>query len=296
MPPVTAIIVTHNSADHIRACLAACARYGIPAIVIDNASTDGTVAAIAGTARLIANVQNRGFAAAVNQGVRAAETLYCLLLNPDVELLGSVAPLQHAIEECGHTAATGLLVNPDGTVQKGFTFRGEATPAALALEVLGINRIWPNNSVNRRYRCLNADHLVGQVVLQPAGAFLMFRKADWERLGGFDESFYPVWFEDVDFCKRLDGTIWFEPEVRAVHTGGHSVNKLDYPDRTRLWYASLLKYAVKHFSPVPRRLVAAAVAVGVIPRVLFNIRRVREQSSLTIIYSVWKLAWSCFRS
>jgi len=38
---------------------------------------------------------------------------------------------------------------------------------------------------------------------QPAGAFFMFRRSAWQQLGGFDERFWPVWFEDVDFCARL---------------------------------------------------------------------------------------------
>ena len=64
---------------------------------------------------------------------------------------------------------------------------------------------------------------------QPAGAFLMTRRDVWEHLGGFDESFHPVWFEDVDFCRRaLDAgyRIEYVPSVQAATLGGIPVNQI----------------------------------------------------------------------
>src|SRR5438309_2080287 len=87
MPDIGIAIVTCNSAEHIGACLDAALRSGAAVVVVDNASTDATRAAVAGRgARLIANVHNLGFAAAVNQGIRALDTAYILLLNPDATL------------------------------------------------------------------------------------------------------------------------------------------------------------------------------------------------------------------
>ena len=74
-----------------------------------------------------------------------------------------------------------------------------------------------------RYRYQDRDLDQPGPVEQPAGAFLMMRRDVWKTLGGFDESFYPVWFEDVDFCKRaLDaglGSNMCHP-VAAAHWGG----------------------------------------------------------------------------
>jgi N-acetylglucosaminyl-diphospho-decaprenol L-rhamnosyltransferase len=87
---------------------------------------------------------------------------------------------------------------------------------------------------------------------QPPGAFLMFRREVWQRLGGFDTQFYPLWFEDVDFCKRardLGLKIRYVPRVTARHQGGHSIAGLDWECREVYWYVSLLKYASKHFRP-----------------------------------------------
>jgi GT2 family glycosyltransferase len=169
----------------------------------------------------------------------------------------------------------------------------------LAFEVLAINRIWPGNPVNRWYRCLDVDPLQPQVVEQPAGACFLFRRVDWERLGGFDEGFYPVWFEDVDFCKRLSlagGTIWFCPSVRALHFGGHSVQKIELGCRQRVWYGSLLRYAAKHFRPLSRRFLAATVALAIVPRILISRAGDSVRSKFQSIKYIWRLAWRCFQT
>lgn len=301
MTQTTAVIVTYNSAEFIRECVSSCLVSNMRVIVVDNASTDDTVGRVPPSERVtvIENRRNYGFAGAVNQGVQAADTANILLLNPDARLTTGIEALERAVGEEGHMAATGMLVAEDNSPQKGFTYRNLPTPAALAFEVLGINRIWPANPVNRRYRCLDANLLVARQVEQPAAALLLFRRDVWETLGGFDERFYPVWFEDVDFCQRIrasGGTIWYNPTVQALHFGGHSVQKIDFGERTHVWYASLLKYASKHFSPFARRAVAAAVVVGVVPRVLFRSRRAPQQSAVAIILQIWRMAGASFLS
>ncbi len=152
-------------------------------------------------AKVIANHENRGFAAAVNQGVAATDAEFVLILNPDVKLLTSVDALVEASERYG--LAAGKLTDLNGRAQTGFTLRRFPTATALIFELFGINRLWPSNPVNRRLslsRSVDLDQ-PGSVE-QPAGAFLMFRRDVWERLGGFDERFHPIWFEDVDFCRR----------------------------------------------------------------------------------------------
>jgi GT2 family glycosyltransferase len=299
MTQTTAVIVTFNSAEFIQASVSSCLAAGLAVIVVDNASADNTVEEIPqdDRVRVLSNSFNKGFAGGVNQGVRAATTPYILLLNPDAALATGIEALERAVGEEGHMAAAGLLVAKDNSPQKGFTYRNLPTPAALAFEVLGINRIWPANPVNRRYRRLDADLFVARTVEQPAAAFLLFRVDTWRALDGFDERFHPVWFEDVDFCKRMiasGGTIQYNPTVQASHFGGHSVQKLEFGERMSVWYASLLKYASKHFSPFARRTVATAVVVGIVPRVLFRSRRAPQQSAVAIITKIWRMAGACF--
>lgn len=299
MNDVTAVIVTYNSAEHIGAAIASCERFGIPVVVVDNASTDNTLAKVPPGVQVIANSCNRGFAAAVNQGVAAHESLLTLLLNPDVQLLTPIWEICALAGKKRYTAAAGLLVDASGLPQNGFTFRRLPTPLALAFEVLGIHRIWPGNPVNRSYRCLDADLLQRQVVEQPAGAFLLFRRDDWEDLGGFDEQFFPLWFEDVDYCKRFrehGGVIMFEPSVRALHEGGHSIRKLPDSARICFWYASLLKYAIRHLSPLSKRMVAVSVLFGLAGRMVMALLQLRELSVLDAQFQSMRLAGKCLIS
>ena len=267
---VAAVIVTYNSEQVIEACLGALAEMAPEAcaLVIDNASADATVERSRGV-EIVVNTENRGFAAAVNQGFRATAGECVLLLNPDVRLRSGIGPMVQACLDNG--LAAGLLTDDAGRPQRGFSIRRLPTPTALAFELLGLNRLWPSNPVNRRYRCADLDLERAGPVEQPAGAFLMIRRDVWERLGGFDEAFHPIWFEDVDFCRRAIQAgygIEYVPWVRAAHSGGHSVGQVSLGCRTKVWYASLLKYAAKHFRTTGYRAVCLAAVASTVPRMV----------------------------
>jgi N-acetylglucosaminyl-diphospho-decaprenol L-rhamnosyltransferase len=266
MPDIGIVIVTYNSRAEVGACLDAALRTGAEVVVVDNASADGTVAEVRSRAvRLVANSSNRGFAAAVNQGFGALATPYVLLLNPDATLVGGLDSLREACLLPGSAGAGGKLVDAQGHPQVGFMARQLPGPLVLVLEVLLLNRIWPNNPANRRYRGLQLNYNIRIPVEQPAGAFLMVRREVWQELGGFDESFFPLWFEDVDFCRRtLDRgyRLYYVPEAVAEHRGGHSVSQLSVEKRRVYWYGSLLRYSAKHFRPLQFRVVCVAVVVG----------------------------------
>ena len=266
MSDIGIIIVTYNSAAEIGACLDAALLSGADVVVVDNASSDGTIAEVARRGvRLIANSQNRGFAGGVNQGFAALNSPYVLLLNPDAVIQTSLQPLREACDGVGTAGAGGKLVDLSGEAQGGFMVRCLPTPATLALEVLLLNRIWPGNPVNRRYRCLDLDVSSRSAVEQPAGAFFMVRRAVWQELGGLDEGFFPLWFEDVDFCRRIRDRgyrLQYVPEAVAKHTGGHSVPRLPLEMRLIYWYRSLLRYSAKHFRPSQHKAVCLAVVTG----------------------------------
>lgn len=288
------VIVTFNSAGVIGPCLDSCLAAGAGEIVVvDNGSRDETVAEARRrpAVRCLVNVENAGFAAAVNQGIAAVDSDYILILNPDTRLLTGLGPLRDAAAE--HGAACGLLMDSHSRPQTGFTFRRFPQPAALACEIFGVNRLWPGNPANRHYRCLDADLTRAADVEQPAGAFLMVRRDAWEEVGGFDAGFHPVWFEDVDFCKRLVEAgfrIRFIPSVTALHEGGHSVGRISWECRQVYWYASLLRYAAKHFKPVTFRLLCAAVMAAAIPRMLTAIHREGSSEPFVTCLKVVRLA------
>jgi GT2 family glycosyltransferase len=171
------------------------------------------------------------------------------------------------------------------------------TPASLALEVLLLNRLWPKNPINRRYRNLELDYGERQEVEQPAGAFLMVRRAVWQELGGFDEGFHPLWFEDVDFCRRAVDRgyhLYYEPDAVANHTGGHSIPELTVEMRQFYWYRSLLRYSVKHFRPVAFRVVCLAVVIGSILRIFGDLVLHRSRKPAAAYVKVLRLASRSF--
>jgi len=263
-------------------------------VVDNNASQDGIAEQVKRhNARLLVNSRNVGFGAAVNQGVRALRTPLVLLLNPDATIQTSLEPLRQACLDPGVAAAGGMLVDEDGKPQIGFMVRRFPTPEVLCFEALLINRLLPRNPVNWQYRCLGLSYTAAQDVEQPAGAFLMFRRDAWEKLGGFDEDFYPLWFEDVDFLKRARDSkyrIRFVPEAVAKHTGAHSIRKILLEFRQFYWYRSLLKYAAKHFPPGAEEAVCLAVIAGSGIRTVLGIARQRSLKPIEVYGQVVKLA------
>lgn len=270
------IIVSCNSSEYISACIQALrAACDWKIIVVDNASTDTSVEAAKGAAPslcILQNTENRGFAAAVNQGFQFAEGETCVLLNPDtVAQEHSLDKLAEALSQYQVGAVGGALTLHEGSPERGFTVRRLPTLASMAAEVLLLNRVWPGNPWNRRYRCLDLDYTRPHEVEQPAGACLAVRKQAWEQIGGFDESFFPVWFDDVDFCRRLRQQGWkirYCSDAPFFHVGGHSVHQLSFSQRQAFWYRNLLHYFAKHHSRAELGTLRLAVVGGLLLRSL----------------------------
>lgn len=295
MKSIGAVIVTWNSEQDIAECIAAAKKAGVAeTIVVDNGSKDRTreiVAAIDGV-KLLYFPENLGFAGGVNRGVGALTTEYALILNPDCLVQDGLERMANAAQG---GAAGGMLLGSDGELQSGFAVRRLPTAWALIFEVLGLNRLFPGNPVNRRYRCAGFDPSQEQEVEQPPAAFLMVRKKIFEELKGMDERFWPIWFEDVDFCLRLREAghqIVYCPAARAKHRGGGSIEKIFWPFKELAWYGSLLRYATQHFGWLSRRLVCLAVAAASVPRALTGIiYRHQGVRALGVYVDIFCLAW-----
>ena len=298
MSEIGIVIVTYNSAAEIGACLDAALASGAQIVVVDNASQDDTIGEVARRGvRLIANSANLGFAAAVNQGFAVLDSAYVLLLNPDSVLITGLDVLQEACDLPRSCGAGGRLIDREGKLQAGFMVRQLPTPSVLILEALLLNRFWPGNPINRRYREIGLDYTIRQEVEQPAGAFLMVRRAVWQELGGFDEGFFPLWFEDVDFCRRTRDhgyRLYYVPEAVAKHTGAHSISQLTVEMRQIYWYGSLLRYSAKHFHPVALRAVCLAVVAGSLLRMVGDVVRRRSLRPMAAYGKVAQLASRCF--
>jgi N-acetylglucosaminyl-diphospho-decaprenol L-rhamnosyltransferase len=266
---ISIVIVTYNSARCIGACLQSLAGAGAEVVVVDNDSSDETpdvVRRFEGI-QFVTPGRNLGFAAGANLGARNSGGENLLFLNPDTICRSEIAPLEELLTRRREVVAVApRLVDSAGRTQLGFVVRRLPTLPALLFEVLLINRIVPSNPVNRRYRCLDWDPDRPAEVAQPAGACLLVRRENFESLGGFDENFHPLWFEDVDLCLRLrhaGGMIWYEPRVVFEHSGGHSLESVTFSEKQVYWYRSMIYYVRKNKGLMAEMILRLALLVGI---------------------------------
>lgn len=183
--PITAIVVAYDSAEVLPACLSALAGEGVTAIVVDNASGDGSAdLARAHGARVLVNARNEGYGRANNQGVAASTTPYVLIVNPDVEIRpGSITALLAAAErypDAGMLAPR--IVEPSGRVF--------LQPRSL-LSPPHLNRSGAM-PIPEGDACLPFL----------SGACLLIRREVFVSLGGFDPRIF-LFYEDDDLCRRM---------------------------------------------------------------------------------------------
>ena len=266
---ISIVIVTCNSRQPVGGCLASLAEQGLETVVVDNASSDGTGEFISRSfpaVQLVASPKNLGFAGAANLGASHCQGSALLFLNPDTVCRGPLQALEEVLEGSRQIVAVApRLIDSEGRPQVGFNVRRLPTAASLIFEILGLNRLFPNNPINRRYRCLDVDPNQPAEIEQPAGACLLVRRSRFENCGGFDEGFYPLWFEDVDLCLRLrqqGGTILYWPHVSVQHEGGHSLGSVTFSEKQIYWYRNLLYYVHKHLPGRAGCMVRGALVCG----------------------------------
>lgn len=233
---VTIIVVSYNSAHCLPALgrlLAACPNVA----VVDNASQDGTAAAVARhlpQARLVELDRNHGFGAANNVALREVRTPFALLLNPDCEITTTaIAGLIDAA--CVHPdaaiVAPQLVRPPDGQVD--------------------INYRWPRTMWTSRGGGAEGPVCVGFV----CGAAMLLRIAAFEGVGFFDEDYF-LYYEDDDLCLRLFTArrpMLVVPHITALHRSRGSVRGAHpwHSEYVRGYHhaQSKLTFARKHRSP-----------------------------------------------
>jgi GT2 family glycosyltransferase len=274
--PVTIVIVSYNCREALRECLhkLTASSAAVPIIVVDNASTDGSaemVTAYFPTIELIKNAQNRGFAVACNQGIRASATPFILLLNPDTLLeRAELQKLQDFMASHPNVGACGpRILNVDGTLQP--SCRAFPTLGAIACDELGLSRLFPHSRRLAGYRLSGWEHTETSDVDQLMGSCVLLRHMALEHLGLLDERFF-LYFEEVDLCWRMWQTNWrvvFIADATVTHLGGES-SKADRRNALGHRYRSLFAFYRKHYPrwqlPVLRLVVQVAalarVAVG----------------------------------
>jgi N-acetylglucosaminyl-diphospho-decaprenol L-rhamnosyltransferase len=217
------VIVTYNSAHVVGELLdsvpAALDGLSADVVVVDNGSTDETPAVLDSRAdcRVIRST-NRGYAAGINRGVRAAEPAEAILiLNPDVVLQpGCAGPLLAALQLPGVGIAAPRILMPDGTLH--LSLRREPT----LLRALGLTRT--RLAIFSEYVTSDQAYAVAHDADWALGAALIVSRACYEAVGGWDESFF-LYGEETQFCldARSRGfRLRFVPDSVAVHLFGQS--------------------------------------------------------------------------
>jgi GT2 family glycosyltransferase len=260
MARVDVVVVAFNSGDHLRGCVAPLVEIpDVSVVVVDNASTDDTLATIDGlNVMIVARGTNDGFAAGCNAGWMLGSAPFVLFLNPDATIdRRSLLRLTDALEADERAALVAPRIeHPNGTIAhslRRFPSLRSTYARALFLHRLVPSGAWSDDMV-RDPGAYERRHSPEWV----SGACVLVRRSALVEIDGWDDRFF-LYREDVDLCRRLRDAGWtilFEPGSVAVHVEGASSPA---GSTLPLLAASRIEYARKHSS----RWQAALERVGV---------------------------------
>jgi GT2 family glycosyltransferase len=264
-PVITAVVVNWNGGETVVECLRSLAAHppSVPweAILVDNASSDGSVAQVRAElpwVRVIANDRNLGLAAANNQGLRASAAPFALISNPDVFYRPGAVDALHDLMVRRERAAFAIarLRDVDGTLQ---ISAGDLPTLREALVGRALGRGRRPREM-RGFWWFGWDHDEEVRIGHGGEACHLVRRAAVDEIGLQDERFVLDW-EGIDWSARAGAAgweIWFCPAADVVHHGGLTLRQAPYR-----WVVSshrgMYRYFRAHTPTVARPFVAAAI-------------------------------------
>lgn len=259
MLDLSVIIINWNTRDLLTDCVRSIYEtIDLPAlevIVVDNASTDDSVAVIREQfpqVHLVENHENVGFARANNQGATISQGRYVLLLNSDARLLAGAANTMLDLAEANPRAGIigAQLRNLDGSFQASHTPFPNLRQEFLILSGLGrllSGRWYPSHGPEED----KGPQIVGYV----EGACMLVRRAAFEQAGGLDESYF-MYAEEVDWCYMMQEKgwqVWYQPAAHVTHVGGGS-SGTRRTQREGDLYQSRVRFFRKHYGDTAAQL------------------------------------------
>ena len=234
-PDVSVIIVTWNVRDLALDCLQALEQRSgsldVEAIVVDNASSDGTVTAVRSAfpgVTLIANGGNVGFPAANNHGLAQANGRHVLFLNPDTAV--GEGTLERCVRELDRDSTVGMvgcqMTLPDGSVQYEGVRRAYRL-RHIIWEAFYLHELFPRNALFAHQLIGDWDHRGSRDVEAILGAFMMVRRELAQAIGGLPDEVF-MFHEDLGFCLRVQAAgyrIRYVGDVETLHHVGASRGK-----------------------------------------------------------------------
>jgi len=269
MNSVAIAIVTWNSAKEIAECLAPLQTLpeNWEVWVADNASTDETVELIRNQfpkVKLIANQENRGFAEGCNLIARQTASEFILFLNPDS--IAGKKDLEKSLAEISEKPEVGILgvklSDENGALQKScYKF---PTVFNSFVEKLGLYRLLSESQRGEYLLGDFFDHQASREVDWLYGAFMLVRRAAFEKVGGIPEDYF-LFAEDLDFCFRVKQAgckVWFCAEAEIVHKGNQSAGQLPPAWRIERTVLSNYAFCFIHFGWLKTRSIQLLDLIG----------------------------------
>lgn len=275
----TALIVSWNSAPDLTTCLSTLPP-DTPVVLVDNASADASATVgQAWGADVVPSLENRGFAAAVNLGLKRVRTEYVALINPDV-LVGH--DVFERLEVVLRTAPDVGIVGPNTRLPDGRpeppAARRDRTALHILLESFGLVHL------SRRFDLqMVQDRSLDRDVDAVNGAFLMMRTAVLRDLGGLDESVF-MYLEDQDLCRRVRDAgyrVRFVADAPAVHGNGTSTSRGSEDQQVRAYLHRIdadLEFLRRYGRPGEAGLAVAALILRALVGLLVSIARPQRRS------------------
>jgi len=235
---ISVIIVSYLNEKTISLCLNSvikCLRnFNAEVILIDNNSQDNTVNLAKKFKNnknisfyILENKNNLGFTRALNQGLVKSTGKYILILNPDTELFGGFfRPLINIIESDASVGAVAPQhISTDNKLLR--SCREFPSHMDVFYYITGLSFIFKRSMLFNKWKMGSFDHNSRSDVKQPEGACLFTDRGTLNSVGYWDEN-YPMFFSDVDWCKRVyenGNKIIFTPESKIIHHKGVSIRK-----------------------------------------------------------------------
>ena len=253
---LSVIIVNYNVKNLLRDCLLSVkkAAHSIDTeiIVVDNASTDGSIQMLQSEfkeIKLIVNTKNLGFSKANNQGLAQAQGQYILLLNPDTLInkntFEDCLNFSTQTNNCGGIGVKMLDANNQFLKE---SKRGFPTPWASLCRLIFINKLFPNSALLNGYYLGHLSNDENHQVEVLAGAFIWIKKSIIDEIGGLDETYF-MYGEDIDFSYRIQQAgyhNYFLGTVTILHYKGESTDKYSFK-YIKHFYDAMKIFSKKHY-------------------------------------------------
>lgn len=236
-------------------------------IVVDNSTDKKQQCSYSGEKiNVLCDIQNKGFGHACNIGAKASKGKYLLFLNSDTLIhdncLIKCTDYLNLNEKAGVLGVKVLL--RDGTLDHGCK-RGFPTPSAALFYYMGLDKKFPNSKKYGAYRQTFLDDSETNEVDSVSGAFLMISKELFEKVHGFDETFF-MYGEDLDLCYRVKqsgyNVIYF-PEAVITHLKGQSGLHKSSKIVIYHFYNAMILFYDKHHKHNYSIFVSAAVYLAI---------------------------------